>query len=257
MGYQKIVVNTQQGLEVIASDSSPIPNPAYKTFTGQGEAVITSTNTATDTNKLIDDQVDFQTASPSIEVTDKVFSISPAGNAVITAIDSSDTLSLNGNLFSSTGIDYIVVKPDHLVDNSVDFTALGVLPGNIIWNTDTNEVAVVLEIVGSNCLKLSADLFGNNNTYNDNWKIYTDPNSSFSSLGIKYDIASSCLLYVGASAIPTAVNEEYVDVKVKTAQGNDVVFKSFKVGNYLPVQVVQLFSTGTSSSAINSCVAIW
>ena len=51
--------------------------------------------------------------------------------------------------------------------------------------------------------------------------------------------------------------KSFVDVKVKTASGSDVIFRNFRVGDYLPVQVLQLYATGTDTAALNSCMAIW
>ena len=53
------------------------------------------------------------------------------------------------------------------------------------------------------------------------------------------------------------IAKSFVDVKVKTISGNDIIFSNFPVGKYLPIQVLQLFSTGTDAAARNSCVSIW
>ena len=53
------------------------------------------------------------------------------------------------------------------------------------------------------------------------------------------------------------VAKSYVDVKVKTIAGSIVTFSNFQVGKYLPVQVVQLYATGTDAAADNNCIAIW
>jgi hypothetical protein len=53
------------------------------------------------------------------------------------------------------------------------------------------------------------------------------------------------------------VDDSFVDVKVKTVAGDTITFWRFPVGNYLPVQVVQLFETGTDTAAQNNCIAIW
>jgi hypothetical protein len=52
-----------------------------------------------------------------------------------------------------------------------------------------------------------------------------------------------CVLYVGVAG----------DLKVKTAGNNTVVFKNVPVG-FLPVQVKQVFATGTAASEI---IALW
>jgi hypothetical protein len=55
---------------------------------------------------------------------------------------------------------------------------------------------------------------------------------------------NGCVLYVGS----------FGDVKVRTIGGDDVTFKNVQAGTFLPVQVIRVFSTGTTSTDI---VALW
>ena len=55
---------------------------------------------------------------------------------------------------------------------------------------------------------------------------------------------NGCVLYVGTTG----------DVRVLTAGGNDVVFKSVLGGSYMPVQVLRVFETNTTASNI---IALW
>ena len=55
---------------------------------------------------------------------------------------------------------------------------------------------------------------------------------------------TGCVLYVGAGG----------DLKVKTSNGDEVTFKGYSGGSFLPVQVVKVFSTGTTASDI---IALW
>ena len=64
-------------------------------------------------------------------------------------------------------------------------------------------------------------------------------------------------MYVGSNVNPVTVASSAVDVKVKTTAGSIVTFTNFPVGEYLPVQVVQLYATGTDAAADNNCIAIW
>jgi len=54
-----------------------------------------------------------------------------------------------------------------------------------------------------------------------------------------------CVLYVGGAG----------DVKVTTAGGDDVVFEAVNAGTFLPVQVIKVWSTGTSVTA--AIIALW
>ena len=73
----------------------------------------------------------------------------------------------------------------------------------------------------------------------------------------RIDSSSGCLLYVGSNEGTMDVAKSYVDVKVKTVNGDDIVFSNFPVGEYLPVQITNLFSTGTDAAARFNSVAIW
>jgi hypothetical protein len=53
-----------------------------------------------------------------------------------------------------------------------------------------------------------------------------------------------CVLYVGGAG----------DVKVKTASGDEVTFVGIAAGTFMPVNVVRVFSTGTSATNI---LALW
>ena len=56
--------------------------------------------------------------------------------------------------------------------------------------------------------------------------------------------STGCVLYVGVTG----------DVKVKTVAGNDVVFTGVPAGSFMPIQVDQVFATGTTATNI---VALW
>lgn len=55
---------------------------------------------------------------------------------------------------------------------------------------------------------------------------------------------NGCVLYVGTAG----------DVKVKTAGGDIVTFVGLNKGQFIPVQVLQVFATDTTSTSI---VALW
>jgi hypothetical protein len=53
-----------------------------------------------------------------------------------------------------------------------------------------------------------------------------------------------CVLYVGTKG----------NLKVLTVGGDEVTFTNFQDGSFLPVQVVRVYSTGTTASNI---IALW
>ena len=144
---------------------------------------------------------------------------------------------------------------DKLVDVGADFS--NVIVGDIVYNTATGGVATVTVVDSSTILELSSDIFTNapNDTY-----IVFQGGPVFEK---RISSASGCLLYIGSSATISGAGDEYVDVCVDTTSGtiqspNTVTFKNFKVGNYLPVQVVKLRNAGSSASIKNQvCIAIW
>lgn len=70
------------------------------------------------------------------------------------------------------------------------------------------------------------------------------------------------LIYVGSSTIilqdtspgSETVDPRYVDVRVLTINNQDITFKNFKIGEYLPVQCKKIFSTGTTAGV--DCIAL-
>ena len=129
---------------------------------------------------------------------------------------------------------------DKLVDVGADFT--GVVVGDIVYNTTDNTVATVTAIDSTTILELSADIMASGETYTVFVAGAQDPKAD----------ANGCLLYVGSSGTDTAL-----DVKVKTIGGSVVTFTQFPVGDYLPLQVLQVYATGTDANSDNNCIAIW
>tara|TARA_B100000963_G_scaffold356917_1_gene378031 strand:+ start:2570 stop:3145 length:576 start_codon:yes stop_codon:yes gene_type:complete len=164
------------------------------------------------------------------------------------------------NLPQLTGVT-TATTANKLVDVGADFS--NVVVGDIVYNDTDLTVATVTEVETSTILVLSADIMTSGETYTifQGGPIFEQ----------RIDSSSGCLLYVGSNAsivqdiqatspadpgVGTA-DPRYVDVAVKVVQGNTVVFQNFKVGNYLPVQVTKLMSTGTSAAVRQNCIAIW
>ena len=177
MAYPKITVNTGVALEVIASDTLPIPAPDLPKLSG-----VTTATTA-----------------------------------------------------------------DKLVDVSEDFSNVSV--GDIVYNTADKTSASVVAVESTTILELSADIFTSQKTYTI---FLGGPNGSS-----RINSSEGCLLYVGSNDSGMNFNESIQDVKVKTVAGSIVTFTNFPIGHYLPVQVLQLYSTGTDTPVQNNCIAIW
>jgi hypothetical protein len=177
MAYPKITVNTGLALEVISSDTLPIPDPDVP--------VISGTTTAATTDKLVDVGADFS----EVEV------------------------------------------------------------GDIVYNTTDNTSATVVAIDSSTILEVSADIFTSPEAYTI---FLGGPNGSS-----RINSSDGCLLYVGSNDATMDVAKSYVDIKVQTTAGSDITFANFPVGNYLPIQILKLYTTGTDAASRNSCIAIW
>jgi len=134
-----------------------------------------------------------------------------------------------------------------LVDVGADFS--NVVVGDIVYNTTDNTVATVSEVETSTILLLSANIMASGEDY-----IVFQAGPHFE---VRIESSTGCLLYVGSSEGTMDVAKSFVDVKVKTVAGSIVTFSNFPVGEYLPVQVLQLYATGTDAAADNNCLAIW
>ncbi len=265
MAYQKIQVNTGLAQLVFADDVNHIPAAALvQSLTGTSKQVLQGTTTSGGTSNLTDTSEDFtSTVAPlPVQTTasggDKAFNLSTPANATITNV-AEDTCVLGSAIFNAAGggENYVIIRPNLLADSTYDFKALGVGEGDLVYNTTANTQALVSSVNGS-AITLDSDIFGTSTTYDDNYKLFLGSASGKGGSTVMRS-ADCCLLYVGSDTANASMGDatQYVDVRVLTCADNDVTFKNFKVGEYLPVLVKQLFSTGTSASARNSCLAIW
>ena len=243
MAYPKITVNTGLVLDLLVkSDTVDIPWPGAQ-ITGTGTAVDSGTNTATNNNQLIDGGATFTSATAPfpIVVGDKVYNTTTPGNALVTGV-ALTTLDFGSNIFPNTPENYLITRPNHLIDTTATFITAGIQPGDIVWNTTALTAAYVLAVNSEVDLTLSADLFGSNTTYNDNYTVFGGQEGELKS-------SEGCLIYVGSG---TAGQYDTTVLPVGNSVG--VTFKKFQTSRYLPVQVKRLFSTG---SAADGYLAIW
>jgi hypothetical protein len=116
---------------------------------------------------------------------------------------------------------------NELEDNTVDFIALNVQIGDVVYNTTTGTAATVTAITNT-ILALNANLFSSSGDY----IIYAQ------------NTKEACVLYIGTGG----------NLRVLTASGQDVLFTGLLGGTFLPVQVLKVFATGTTASNL---VALW
>lgn len=116
---------------------------------------------------------------------------------------------------------------NQLTDVGTSFESVVSSADAIVYNTTTSVSYSVTNVNSDTVLKLSPATTGG---ATDDYTIYNAP-------------TIGCVLYVGVSG----------DLKVKTASGDIVTFKNLPVG-FVPVQVVQIFATGTTATDI---IALW
>lgn len=256
MAYPKITVNTGLAVNVFASDTIRIPYPGLPQATGIADAVVTGTSDGQTDDELLDSTKDFLLTDAPLPVVngDKAFNTTVPANAVVTGV-AATVLSFATNPFPIGTQAYVVTRPNHLIDAAGDFVNKGVTVGDVVYNTTASTIATVTAINNASDITLSADLFGEITTYDDNYVIYLAGNGPLGNQRI--NSAEGCLLYVGSNTTAMTVELSYVDVKVKTVAGNDVTFYNFPVGEYLPIQILQLYATGTTDASDFNCLAIW
>lgn len=264
MAYPKITVNTGQALIVVPSDTIPIPNPNFIAATGVGNQVDNGVNTSVVTNKLVDTGATWTATTPPLPVVvgDVVYNTTTPANAAVTAVDSATQLAFGSNIFQATPENYLIVRQNALVDDEIDFVAKGVKPGDIVLNTDNPGIATVSAVVGVDELTLSANIFGTDSTYNDNFRIYSqeEGGSNYPAYGgTNGGVATTsnnegCLIYVGDATAATTIATQFYNVTVRTVAGDIITFHNCQVGSYLPIQCVQVMATGTTADKL---IAIW
>ena len=119
---------------------------------------------------------------------------------------------------------------NELEDTDVNFNALNVQVGDVVYNTSDGTAATVNQVVDDTRLLLNANIFtGTSKTY----KLYSQNQEN-----------EGCVLYIGSGG----------NLRVQTHAGDDIIFYNVLGGTFLPVQVLKVFSTGTSAANI---VALW
>jgi len=120
-----------------------------------------------------------------------------------------------------------------LIDSSASFIANNIKTGDIVYNITRQNASTVLSVTDSSEITLTGGLF----EVGDQYKIFqASPQTGLGNQG--------CVLYIGSGGSLSV-----------TTSGNDILeFKNLAPGTFFPVNVLKIFSTGTTASDI---IALW
>lgn len=122
------------------------------------------------------------------------------------------------------------VIANELEDTTANFVAVNVAVGDVVYNTTTGAAATVTQVIDNTRLLLNADIFL---ASGDSYIVYSQNEKN-----------EACVLYIGTGG----------NLHVLTHAGDDVVFANVLGGTFLPVQILNVFASGTGASNI---VALW
>jgi len=111
-----------------------------------------------------------------------------------------------------------------------------VMEGDIVYNTTDGTAATVINVVSDTELKVNAGIMATGKAY----VIY-----QASIRRNMQNAMNGCLLYLG---------DADGDLKCRTLSGEDLTFVGLKAGSFLPVQVIKVYSTGTT---LTNIIALW
>ncbi len=241
--YQKLQPGGARN--IIPSDTINIPPPALDSFQGKNDStepnhlnsltiaklVQQGTQTAVTANKLEDVGADFTVPTPVV-VGNTVVNTTTNARATVTAVDSSTILTLDANIFPTGNQDYAVYQGGFLGVSSV---------GDVVADLDAGTFTTIKAVDSSTKLELNDNLF----TGTEDFIVY-----DASTQGINA-AQSACVVYVGDASGTSAT---WSELKVMTADRSVVTFSHFPTGTFLPVQVLRVFSTGTTATNL---IALW
>lgn len=118
---------------------------------------------------------------------------------------------------------------DKLVDSGATFVTDKVKVGDVVYNTTDDTAATVTAVDSETTLSVNANIFASGEAYT----VYLQERDNL-----------GCVLYVGTAG----------DVKIETQNGDEVTFENVNSGQFMPINVVKVFSTGTTATGI---IALW
>jgi hypothetical protein len=123
---------------------------------------------------------------------------------------------------------------NQLVDTAATFVTNSVRTGDIVYNTTDGTAATVVSVTNQTTLVLNANIFL---ASNKDYVVYQA--SAQTTIGNQ-----GCVLYIGGPG----------NVTMTTNGSDNVTFVGLNGGQFVPVQCVKVFATGTTATNI---IAIW
>ena len=117
---------------------------------------------------------------------------------------------------------------NQIVDSAVDFIALGVQIGDLVWEMDNVAYSVVTAVTDAHTLEVADNINGG---AGDGYSLFA------------YNQYESAVLYVGTGGL----------VEVETVGGDVVNFNNVNSGQFLPVQVLKV----RASTSAADIIALW
>jgi|TARA_R110000787_G_scaffold44300_5_gene108818 hypothetical protein len=275
------MISGMTALEIVPSDTIYIPKPAHLIVKGAQTAAATNklvdsvltpkiwqgTTDGAAAGELIDSSENFILNSTQAQAGGIVGSgkFVKKGNFIINVTDLSDHVVSGVKSPNASISDALLVAPAVGTAKAYDIYGEGFVSkynvsiGDIVINRNTLKITTVSSVLNDQNVGLSDDIFL---TANEDYEIYAanPPQGG----GADPSQAQGCLLYVGTTtSIKQDVDQSaagtddprYVNIKVKTVGGQDIIFNNFPVGEVLPVQIVQVYAT---PAIVNQrLIALW
>jgi hypothetical protein len=139
------------------------------------------------------------------------------------AVITSDTIGIpNISLGTLTGT-ATATTANKLVNSAATFVTAGIRKGAIVYNTTDSTVMTVTAVDSQTTLSVSANLMASGETY----VIYPEA-------------TKDCAIYIGGSG----------NLKVVTSGGDIVTYSNVLAGSFLPINIKQVYTTGTTATNI-------
>lgn len=167
---------------------------------------------------------------PAVTVSSVATETFGSSEYIITQPEGFNLSTESGELFTAITLGPPYVPGSfYLTDVYVDFIALGVQAGDIVYNYGSMKAATVMQITNLHTLLLNVADVG---VPGDDYILYNGENNN------------GCVLYIGTSGA----------IAVTTVGGDEVVFNSVVEGQFIPVQTIKLSATLTTAEDI---LALW